>query len=80
MISKKHSSCSIYTYDIWQSCMHYNTCEVNPGVSGCGLAVAHLSEASIGKMHGMLHYAEIIYNNVSFGYSRTSIKAGSLII
>jgi len=49
-------------------------------VSGCGLAVAHLSEASIGKMHGMLHYAEIIYNNVSFGYSRTSIKAGSLII
>jgi len=80
MISKKHSSCSIYTYDIWQNCMHYNTCEVNPGVPGCGMAVAHLSEASISKMHEMLHYVEIIYKNVSFGYSRTSIKAGSLII
>ena len=71
---------AIYTFDIWQRCMGYDGCARNPGVPGCGLAIAHLSEASIAKTGELLRCVEDIYKEVLYNGSAAPISTDHSII
>lgn len=63
----------IFTFDVRQKDMNYNVCEVNPGVPGCGIAVANLSEASIKKIEEYLYIIGKLYCNMSFNSKDASL-------
>lgn len=79
-ISYESSSTPIHAFDIWQKCMNNESCEINPGVSGCGLAVANLSKASIQRINDDLHLIRDLYSNATYDGTCASLCAGHLIL
>ncbi len=79
-IAQEYPGGRIDTFDIGQSCMEEESCAVNPGVPGCGLAMANLSRPSIEKTREMLCDIEKIYKNVLFNGVETSISIDTSIL
>ncbi len=71
---------SIYTFDVRQKYMNNNACKVNPGVPGCGIAVANLSKASIKKIGNYLHIIGKLYGNMKYKGEGAALVAEHLII
>lgn len=79
-ISHEFDGTQIYTFDVWQKCMRLDDCKVNPGVPGCGLAVANLSKSSIHKIEEHLNFIGELYNNVTFGNESASLCIGYSVL
>jgi 23S rRNA (adenine2030-N6)-methyltransferase len=79
-ISYESASTPIHTFDIWQKCMNNESCEINPGVPGCGLAVANLSKASIQRINDDLHFIRDLYSNATYDNNYASLCTGHLIL
>jgi len=57
---------NIYSFDVWIKSMDACGCELNPGVPGCGLACASLSNESITVLKKFLKLVEDCYINATF--------------
>jgi len=79
-ISFRLSGTIIHTFDVWQKCMNQNTCKINPGVSGCGIAVSNLLEDSIQITEKNLKVIGNVYQDVYFEGERSSLCAGHLVL
>ena len=56
----------IWSFDAWLEIMSDHGCEINPGVPGCGLACAHLSDESIGALKRYLKFMKNNYANATY--------------
>lgn len=59
-------TCAIHTFEIWQKSMQEDVCKVNPGVPGCGIATANLSETSNQKIQEYLKLIGCLYRDAIF--------------
>ncbi len=79
-ISYEFGRAQIHTFDVWQKCMEQDHCTVNPGVPGCGIAVANLSNASINSIVKYLSIIGNLYRNVYYNGINTSLCTGHLLL
>jgi 23S rRNA A2030 N6-methylase RlmJ len=79
-ISSGFPEIPIYTFDIWQKCMNTFTCRNNPGVPGCGIAVANLSKDSILKIQTYLDIIGKLYINATYQGEDASLSTGHIFI
>jgi Protein involved in catabolism of external DNA len=77
-ISYEFDGASIHTFDVWLKCMKHDNCKINPGVPGCGIAVANLSKSSINKIEEYLYIIGSLYSNVNYNGEKTSLCIGHL--
>lgn len=70
----------IHTFDVWQKCMNLDSCKINPGVPGCGLAVSNLSNDSITKIEEYLSIVGNLYLNATYNNELASLCIGHLVI
>ena len=63
------TNASIYSFDVWIKSMDARGCELNPGVPGCGLACAYLSNESIATLKKYQKLVEDCYSNATYGAS-----------
>ena len=62
----KNHNVSIWSFDLWQKSMTENECTINPGVPGCGLACAYLSENSVEILKKYLQIIAQYYSNETY--------------
>lgn len=56
-LKKDLSEAYIQTFDVWLTCMKQDSCSINPGVPGCGIAIANLSSKSVAQI---IDYQKVI--------------------
>lgn len=54
------------TYDVWQKCMTLDGCDQNPGVPGCGVAAANVSESSYEITEKYLRMVGELYQAIEY--------------
>ena len=64
-LSDKHVI-KISAFDVWLKCMTDNECEINPGVPGCGLACANLSDASVALLKNYMRLMDECYSKSEY--------------
>ena len=67
----------IRCFDVWQKCMAQDTCRINPGVPGCGLAGANLSMESFDILEKYLAIIGGLYSHVAYGAQDATLLTGS---
>lgn len=65
---------NIFAFDVWQASMTDINCDVNPGVPGCGLAAANLSEASIDYMNQYLFVIKECYSGALYNGYKAALR------
>jgi 23S rRNA (adenine2030-N6)-methyltransferase len=79
-LSYEFSKTPIHTFDVWQKCMNNDSCKINPGVPGCGLAVANLSKDSTQRIDDYLYFINDLYSNATYDGEYASLCVGHLIL
>ena len=64
-LSEKHTM-HIWSFDLWLKCMTEERCVICPGVPGCGLACANLSDKSVGVLTETLQLISGYYTNAEY--------------
>lgn len=79
-ISNESADSPIYTFDVWQKCMGSTGCKINPGVPGCGIAVANLSSDSFGVIQNYLYAIHHLYRKVNYKSESTTLNMSKMIL
>jgi 16S rRNA G966 N2-methylase RsmD len=77
-ISNELDGALIHTFDVWQKSMEQNACRVNPGVPGCGIATAYLSEDSIRRIEEYMNIIGELYSHATYNDVNASLCTGYL--
>jgi len=75
-IKREQANSRIHTFDIWLSCMQQASCKINPGVPGCGIAVANLSSHSITQIIDCQKIIGQIYKDAIYCGVNASLSIG----
>ena len=70
----------ITSYDIWQESMTHGHARLNPGVPGCGLAAANLSEESIQRIDFHLKMMGLLYQRATFNQQPAALCTGLSVV
>ena len=69
----KENNVEIWSFDIWLKGMNFHGCEINPGVPGCGLACAYLSNESVAAIKKYLKFVESCYYYATYCGNETTL-------
>jgi len=79
IIANDHSIL-INSFNIWQNSMVEDSCSINPGVPGCGIAVANLSQASISSIKNFMYIIQDLYKHAVYLNKNASLCVSHLIL
>jgi 23S rRNA (adenine2030-N6)-methyltransferase len=63
----------IWSFDVWLKSVDAHGFEINPGVPGCGLACAYLSNESVSVMKKYLEFVERCYSHATYNGHEASL-------
>jgi len=64
--SASKNNVEIWSFDVWLKNMDAHGCDINPGVPGCGLACAHLSDEAIAILKKQIKFMEDCYADATY--------------
>ena len=70
----KERKIEIWSFDAWQTSMDTHGCEINPGVPGCGLACAYLSNESISILKEYLEFVGRSYSDATYRGNKAALS------
>jgi hypothetical protein len=79
-ISYEYKGGTIHTFDVWQKCMKQDSCRINPGVPGCGIAVSNLSINSLKRIEELLNEIVDLYGNAVYNGENAPLCVGQLTL